>query len=119
MRLRGGVPRAENSGNVAPGRGALSGPRWDTTPRELPFERGDPIAKRSVRGFLIAQSLAEVEGNDHENSERSGHHAFTPEVPVAAHGRQGGATVDPAPEARRRMHAGIQMNTEWPVAADR
>ena len=37
-----------------------------STPRELPFEGGDPIAKRSVLGFLVAQSLGEVEGNGHE-----------------------------------------------------
>jgi hypothetical protein len=53
----------------APGQGALSSAHCGTTPRELPFERGDPIAKRSIRGFLIAQSLAEVEGNDHEKPE--------------------------------------------------
>jgi hypothetical protein len=73
------VGRHEVRGSCAPnhrqssalGRGALSGAHCSTTPRELPFEGGDSIAKRSVLGFLIAQSLAEVEGNDHEKHEQS------------------------------------------------
>jgi hypothetical protein len=52
--------------SAAPGRGALSGAHWGTAPRELPFEGGDPIAKRCVLGFLIAQSLGKVEGNERE-----------------------------------------------------
>jgi hypothetical protein len=38
-------------------RGALSSAHWGAAPRDLPFERGEAIAKRSVLGFLIAQSL--------------------------------------------------------------
>jgi len=56
------------------GRGALSSAHWGTAPRELPFERGDPIAKRSVLGFLIAQSLGEVARNEHEKPEKPDQH---------------------------------------------
>jgi hypothetical protein len=49
-----------------------------STPRELSFEGGDPLAKRSVRGLLIVQSLAEIEGNEHENPEKSDQHALPP-----------------------------------------
>jgi hypothetical protein len=60
------------------GRGALSGAHSGLMPRELAFQGGVPIAKGSVRGFLIAQSLGEVEGNDHEKPDCAYQHAFAP-----------------------------------------
>jgi hypothetical protein len=59
-------------------RAALSSAHWGTAPRELPFERGEPIAKRSVLGFLIAQSLGEVAGNEHEKPEQPDQHELPP-----------------------------------------
>jgi hypothetical protein len=61
----------------APDRGALSGAHSSTTPRELPFEGGDPIAKRGVLGLLIAQSLGEVQSDDHERPEQYDQHALS------------------------------------------
>lgn len=71
----------------------LSNAHWGTAPRELPFEGGDPIAKRSVLGFLIAQSLGEVAGNEHEKPEQPDQHVL-PEIVTVT--REGGVTVDPA-----------------------
>ncbi|HVN45106.1 MAG TPA: hypothetical protein VMT66_07620 [Steroidobacteraceae bacterium] len=74
--------------------GVLSGGYWGTAPRELPFEGGDPIAKRCILGFLIAQSFGEVEGNERENSEQSNQHALPLEVVTVA--PEADVTVDPA-----------------------
>ena len=65
-----GLWRVETLAIIGGGpRGALSSAHWGTAPRELPFERGDPIAKRSVLGSFIAQSLGKVAGNEHEKPE--------------------------------------------------
>jgi hypothetical protein len=54
-----GLLRAGTPAIIGAGRSALSGAECGTTLR-LPFEGDDPIAKRSVLGFLVAQSLGEV-----------------------------------------------------------
>jgi hypothetical protein len=56
----GGSCAPKRRQSAEPGRRALSDADCGTTPPELPFEGGDPIAKRSVFGLLIAQSLGEV-----------------------------------------------------------
>jgi hypothetical protein len=53
----------------APRARCISSAHWGTAPRELPFERGEAIVKRSIRGFFIAQSLGEVAGNEHQKPE--------------------------------------------------
>jgi hypothetical protein len=74
----GGSCASKHRQSSAPGRGALSSAHWGTAPRQLPFERGDPIAKGSVLGSLIAQSLGEVAGNEHEKPEQPDQHVFPP-----------------------------------------
>jgi hypothetical protein len=74
----GALARRNTGNHLRRARGALSSAHWGTAPRELPFEGGDPIAKCSVLGFLIAQSLGEVAGNEHEKPEQPDQHVLPP-----------------------------------------
>jgi hypothetical protein len=75
---RGAFARRNTGNHWRRARGARSSAHWGTAPRELPFERRDPIAKRSVLGFLIAQSLGEVARNEHEKPEKPDQHEVPP-----------------------------------------